>query len=118
MTVGRSWWHTYLHSMALTPVGVRQRMTVCNMSTGGTSRAYEVDVTDPASSEALAAAVVADLGRIDVLFNNAGIAGVGLLQRDLGRAVGSRDRRKRPWRLPRRPGGAAVHDRGRLVARS
>jgi NAD(P)-dependent dehydrogenase (short-subunit alcohol dehydrogenase family) len=46
---------------------------------GGTSRAYEVDVTDPASCEALAAAVVADLGRIDVLFNNAGIAGVGLL---------------------------------------
>jgi NAD(P)-dependent dehydrogenase (short-subunit alcohol dehydrogenase family) len=46
---------------------------------GGTSRAYEVDVTDPASAQALAAAVMADLGRIDVLFNNAGIAGVGLL---------------------------------------
>jgi len=46
---------------------------------GGTARTYTVDVTDPASTEALAAAVVADAGRIDVLFNNAGIAGVGLL---------------------------------------
>lgn len=45
----------------------------------GASRAYQVDVTDPASSEALAAAVVADFGRIDVLFNNAGLAGVGVL---------------------------------------
>jgi len=48
-------------------------------ATGGTSTAYQVDVTDPASTEALATAVVADFGRIDVLFNNAGIAGVGLL---------------------------------------
>ena len=46
---------------------------------GGTARTYAVDVTDPASTQALAAAVVADAGRIDVLFNNAGIAGVGLL---------------------------------------
>jgi NAD(P)-dependent dehydrogenase (short-subunit alcohol dehydrogenase family) len=36
-----------------------------------------VDVTDEASTEALVAAVVADHGRIDVLFNNAGIAGIG-----------------------------------------
>jgi NAD(P)-dependent dehydrogenase (short-subunit alcohol dehydrogenase family) len=47
--------------------------------TGGSGRRYAVDVTDPASTEALAAAVVADFGRIDVLFNNAGIAGVGVL---------------------------------------
>jgi NAD(P)-dependent dehydrogenase (short-subunit alcohol dehydrogenase family) len=46
---------------------------------GGPGRSYPVDVTDPASTEALAEAVVADFGRIDVLFNNAGIAGVGLL---------------------------------------
>jgi NAD(P)-dependent dehydrogenase (short-subunit alcohol dehydrogenase family) len=46
---------------------------------GGTSRTYRVDVTDQASTEALATAVVGDLGRIDVLFNNAGIAGVGVL---------------------------------------
>jgi NAD(P)-dependent dehydrogenase (short-subunit alcohol dehydrogenase family) len=46
---------------------------------GGPSRAYRVDVTDPDSTEALATDVVDDFGRIDVLFNNAGIAGVGLL---------------------------------------
>jgi NAD(P)-dependent dehydrogenase (short-subunit alcohol dehydrogenase family) len=46
---------------------------------GGTSRTYRVDVTDQTSTEALAAAVVGELGRIDVLFNNAGIAGVGVL---------------------------------------
>jgi NAD(P)-dependent dehydrogenase (short-subunit alcohol dehydrogenase family) len=44
---------------------------------GGAARAYTVDVTDEASTEALVAAVVADHGRIDVLFNNAGIAGIG-----------------------------------------
>jgi NAD(P)-dependent dehydrogenase (short-subunit alcohol dehydrogenase family) len=48
-------------------------------SAGGTARAYLVDVADPASTERLAADVVADFGRIDVLFNNAGIAGVGVL---------------------------------------
>lgn len=46
---------------------------------GGSARMYPVDVTDRGSTEALAAAVAADFGRIDVLFNNAGIAGVGLL---------------------------------------
>lgn len=43
------------------------------------ARAFAVDVTDPAACEALAGAVVAAWGRIDVLFNNAGIAGIGLL---------------------------------------
>ncbi len=41
------------------------------------ARAFAVDVTDPDGCEALAAAVVAAWGRIDVLFNNAGIAGIG-----------------------------------------
>ena len=45
---------------------------------GGTSRTYVVDVSDPPSVEAMVAAVVEDFGRIDVLFNNAGIAGIGL----------------------------------------
>ena len=40
---------------------------------------FRVDVTDPADTEALVAAVVARFGGIDVLFNNAGIAGVGVL---------------------------------------
>ncbi len=38
---------------------------------------YRVDVSDETETRALAAAVVAEHGRIDVLFNNAGIAGVG-----------------------------------------
>jgi NAD(P)-dependent dehydrogenase (short-subunit alcohol dehydrogenase family) len=38
---------------------------------------YRVDVSDEQETQALAAAVVAEHGRIDVLFNNAGIAGVG-----------------------------------------
>jgi NAD(P)-dependent dehydrogenase (short-subunit alcohol dehydrogenase family) len=38
---------------------------------------YRVDVADEDETLALAAAVVAEHGRIDVLFNNAGIAGVG-----------------------------------------
>jgi NAD(P)-dependent dehydrogenase (short-subunit alcohol dehydrogenase family) len=46
---------------------------------GGRGAAFKVDVTDPTSTEALAAAVLARSGRVDVLFNNAGIAGVGIL---------------------------------------
>ncbi len=41
---------------------------------------HQVDVTDEASTTALAQAVVEQYGRIDVLFNNAGIAGVGSLE--------------------------------------
>lgn len=39
--------------------------------------ALEVDVTDQTSTERMAADAMAAFGRIDVLFNNAGIAGVG-----------------------------------------
>jgi NAD(P)-dependent dehydrogenase (short-subunit alcohol dehydrogenase family) len=46
---------------------------------GGIAAEFRVDVTDPADGEALAAAVVDRFGVIDVLFNNAGIAGVGML---------------------------------------
>jgi NAD(P)-dependent dehydrogenase (short-subunit alcohol dehydrogenase family) len=38
---------------------------------------HRVDVADEAETRALSEAVVKDHGRIDVLFNNAGIAGVG-----------------------------------------
>jgi NAD(P)-dependent dehydrogenase (short-subunit alcohol dehydrogenase family) len=38
---------------------------------------YRVDVADEEETQALAARVVEEHGRIDVLFNNAGIAGVG-----------------------------------------
>ena len=44
---------------------------------GGDSIAEQVDVTDEADTVALADRVVQSFGRIDVLFNNAGIAGVG-----------------------------------------
>lgn len=45
----------------------------------GELQAEHVDVTDPASCERLAAQVKERFGRIDVLFNNAGIPGVGVL---------------------------------------
>src|ERR1700704_976676 len=44
---------------------------------GGESVAEQVDVTDQAQTVALAGRVVQRFSRIDVLFNNAGIAGVG-----------------------------------------
>jgi NAD(P)-dependent dehydrogenase (short-subunit alcohol dehydrogenase family) len=46
---------------------------------GQPASAHHVDVTDPDATLALAADVVAAHGRIDVLFNNAGIAGVGMV---------------------------------------
>lgn len=42
-------------------------------ASGGTGRAYELDVTNKAQVEAAVAAVVADFGKIDVLINNAGL---------------------------------------------
>jgi NAD(P)-dependent dehydrogenase (short-subunit alcohol dehydrogenase family) len=47
---------------------------------GGTAAAWTVDVADEAATRALAAETVRRFGRIDVLFNNAGISGVGDLQ--------------------------------------
>ena len=46
----------------------------------GTARAFTVDVTDEGSCMALVASVVDAFGRIDVLFNNAGIAGIGTVE--------------------------------------
>ena len=46
----------------------------------GTAIALELDVTEAASCDACVARVVASWGRIDVLFNNAGIAGVGTVE--------------------------------------
>jgi NAD(P)-dependent dehydrogenase (short-subunit alcohol dehydrogenase family) len=55
------------------------RETVEMITAAGGQAAFEpVDVTDPAQTQRLAAAAVAAQGRIDVLFNNAGIPGVGL----------------------------------------
>ena len=44
---------------------------------GGSAIVRRVDVTDEAQTRAVTASVIDELGRIDVLFNNAGIAGVG-----------------------------------------
>src|SRR5437868_13064389 len=44
---------------------------------GGRASAERVDVTDEADTVALAGRVVERFGRVDVLFNNAGIAGGG-----------------------------------------
>jgi NAD(P)-dependent dehydrogenase (short-subunit alcohol dehydrogenase family) len=49
-------------------------------SPAGVARPFVVDVTRQAECEALAAAVIEARGRIDVLFNNAGIAGVGTVE--------------------------------------
>ena len=47
------------------------------LKAGGLASAEHVDVTDEADTVALVARVVKRLKRIDVLFNNAGISGVG-----------------------------------------
>jgi len=44
---------------------------------GGEAHAYKLDVADPASREAFMNAVLERFGRVDVLVNNAGIAGYG-----------------------------------------
>jgi NAD(P)-dependent dehydrogenase (short-subunit alcohol dehydrogenase family) len=44
---------------------------------GGTASAATADVSDPAAAQRLADETAATEGRIDVLFNNAGISGVG-----------------------------------------
>lgn len=54
------------------------RATVADLDQASNeSVAYEVDVTDEAQTAALARRVVERFGRVDVLFNNAGIGGVG-----------------------------------------
>ena len=47
---------------------------------GGEAMALRVDVADEDETRSLAAATIERFGRIDVLFNNAGIAGVGDLE--------------------------------------
>lgn len=46
---------------------------------GGVAADFQVDVTDPDDAELLARSVLERFGTIDVLFNNAGIAGIGPL---------------------------------------
>lgn len=46
---------------------------------GGTSIFIQADVTDPASVQVMVERTIREFGRIDVLFNNAGVSGVGAL---------------------------------------
>lgn len=46
---------------------------------GGAAIFIQADVTNPQEVEALVDRVIAEYGRVDVLFNNAGISGVGAL---------------------------------------
>jgi NAD(P)-dependent dehydrogenase (short-subunit alcohol dehydrogenase family) len=47
--------------------------------TGGKAEFIQADVTDPISVKSMVDHMIARNGRIDVLFNNAGISGVGML---------------------------------------
>jgi NAD(P)-dependent dehydrogenase (short-subunit alcohol dehydrogenase family) len=60
-------------------VGAAGETTRLISDAGGVAADYRVDVTDPDDGERLARAVVERFGAIDVLLNNAGIAGVGRL---------------------------------------
>lgn len=48
-------------------------------SAGGTASFVRADVTSPDSAREMVTVAVSKFGRIDVLFNNAGISGIGLL---------------------------------------
>lgn len=49
------------------------------VAAGGQAMFIQADVTDPGSAKSMADQMIAAYGRIDVLFNNAGISGVGML---------------------------------------
>jgi NAD(P)-dependent dehydrogenase (short-subunit alcohol dehydrogenase family) len=53
------------------------KVVAADLDGGAEGVTHQVDVADEHETEALAAAVLEEHGRIDVLFNNAGIAGVG-----------------------------------------
>ena len=52
-------------------------VAAADIDTSADGVTHRVDVGDEAETQALAKAVVEEHGRIDVLLNNAGIAGVG-----------------------------------------
>lgn len=48
-------------------------------ASGGSAVFLQADVTDPQQVQAMVESVISRFGRIDVLFNNAGVSGVGML---------------------------------------
>lgn len=66
------------HAVAVNDVAAEGAAAVADeiVAAGGTARAYPADVTDPDAVTALADRVVADLGGLDVMIANAGIAQV------------------------------------------
>jgi NAD(P)-dependent dehydrogenase (short-subunit alcohol dehydrogenase family) len=65
--------------VAVSDIDAAAAAETVGLITDGAATAFNVDVTDPDDCVRLARAVVERFGRIDVLFNNAGIAGVGTL---------------------------------------
>jgi NAD(P)-dependent dehydrogenase (short-subunit alcohol dehydrogenase family) len=49
------------------------------IAAGGKAAFYQADVTNPEQVKSMVERIVADHGRIDVLFNNAGVSGVGMI---------------------------------------
>ena len=66
-------------TIAVTDLGTNAAgvQAVCDKitSTGGTARGYELDVRETASIQGIMDRVVADLGGLDIIVNNAGVTG-------------------------------------------
>jgi 3-oxoacyl-[acyl-carrier protein] reductase len=76
--IGRTYAHRFAAEGASVVIadrdpGAAQRVVQELKAKGGAGLVYEMDVTDAAAAEAMAATATAELGGIDVLINNAGI---------------------------------------------
>ena len=80
-------------------------------SQGGSSSAFEVDVSDAAQVGAMLQHAVEKFGRLDVLFNNAGLPQAATpLEDSDGRALRAHHGRQRPRRVQRLPRGDPTHE--------
>jgi NADP-dependent 3-hydroxy acid dehydrogenase YdfG len=76
VALGRLGWKVALGARRLDALATTAELVALE---GGTPYAHHLDVTDPASVDAFFTAVEAELGPVDALVNNAGIAVPGLL---------------------------------------